>query len=130
MNANRLIKLELGRLNVHLPERRVSLKEALSSPRPQVRARDGSTHAFKREELELLSKLLPEADWDRLQLPILIALEPKLGRGAARVSGEAEAKVAGKILGKEAVGELLIYRPEVAVLRRKLPTTTQYLFVW
>lgn len=125
---DRLIELELGRLNLHLPERRVSLKEALSSPKPSVQARDGSTHTFKREELELLAKLLPEADWDKLQLPILIALEPKLGRGAARVSGEAEAAVVGKILGKEAVGELLIYRPEVAILRRRLPTTTQYLF--
>ncbi|MDI6642477.1 MAG: DUF61 family protein [Candidatus Hodarchaeaceae archaeon] len=125
----RIIKLELGRLNVHLPERRISLREALSSPKPSVRTRDGSTHFFKREELESLSKLLPETDWDKLQLPILIALDPKLGRGAARISGEPEARVAGKILNKRAAGELLIYRPEVAALRRELPTTTQYLFM-
>lgn len=129
MKMDRVIKLELGRLNVHLPENRISLLEALSSPKPSVRARDGSAHFFKREELEALSKLLPEADWDKLQLPILISLEPKLGRGAARISGEPEARVAGKILNKEATGELLIYRPEVAILRRKLPTTTQYLFM-
>lgn len=129
MNADRLIKLELARLNVHLPEKRISLREALSLPKPQVLARDGSVHSFKRGELELLAKLLPEADWEKLQLPILIALEPKLGRGAARVSGEVETRVACKLLGKEAIGELLIYRPEVALLRRKLPTTTQYLFM-
>ncbi len=131
MNADRIIKLELSRLNVHLPERRLSLKDALSSAKPQVVARDGSVHTFKREELEFLAGLLPEADQDKLQLPILIALEPKLGRGTARISGEAEVKVVSQVLEKEgAAGELLIYRPEVAILRRKLPTTTQYLFMW
>jgi len=126
-----LIKLELSKLNVHLPERRLSLREALSSARPQVVARDGSTHAFKREELEFLAGLLPEADRDKLQLPILIGLEPKLGRGTARISGEAEVRVVSQVLEKEAAaGELLIYRPEVAILRKKLPTTTQYLFLW
>lgn len=131
MSANRIIKLALSRLNVHLPERRLSLREALSSAKPQVVARDGSIHTFKREELEFLAGLLPEADRDKLQLPILIALEPKLGRGTAKISGEVEVKVVSQVLEKEAAaGELLIYRPEVAVLRRKLPTTTQYLFLW
>ena len=131
MSADRIIKLELSRLNVHLPERRLSLKDALSSAKPQVVARDGSVHTFKREELEFLAGLLPKADQDKLQLPILIALEPKLGKGAAKISGEAEVKVVSQVLEKEAAaGELLIYRPEVAILRRKLPTTTQYLFMW
>ena len=131
MSADRIIKLELSRLNLHLPERRLSLKEALSSPRPQVAARDGSMHVFKREELKFLAGLLPEADRDKLQLPILIAMEPKLGRVTARISGEVEVKVVSRVLEKEgAAGELLIYRPEVAILRRKLPTTTQYLFMW
>lgn len=129
MSVDRVIKFELGKLNAHLPENRISLKDALALPKPSIRARDGRTHFFKREELETLSKLLPEADWDKLQLPILIALEPKLGRGTARISGESEVKVAGKILNKQATEELLIYRPEVAILRRKLPTTTQYLFM-
>jgi len=131
VSADRLIKFELSKLNVHLPERRLSLKEALSSAKPQVMARDGSVHTFKREELEFLAGLLPEADRDKLQLPILISLEPKLGRGTARINGEAEVKVVSQVLEKEpAAGELLIYRPEVAILRRKLPTTTQYLFLW
>ena len=130
MAEDRLIKLELARINLHLPERRVSLRDALSSPKPCVFTRDGSTHTFKRKELGFLAELLPEADWDKLQLPIMIAIDRKLGRGAARISGEAEARVAGQILGKRgAAGELLVYRPEVAILRRKLPTTTQYLFL-
>jgi len=130
MIIDQVLKFELSRLNVHLPERRISLKEALKSAKPQVAARDGSIHAFKREELDLLAKTVPEAEWERLYLPILIALDPKLGRGAARITGGAEVKAISQILEKKgADDELLIYRPEVAIVRRKLPTTTQYLFV-
>jgi hypothetical protein len=130
MNVERVLRFELSRLNVHLPEQRISLKDALSSEKPQVVTRDGSVHAFKREELNFLSMIVPEADWERLYLPILIALDPKLGRGAARISGELEVKAISKILKRKPEGEeLLIYRPEVATIRRKLPTTTQYLFM-
>jgi len=129
MNIDRVLKFELARLNVHLPERRISLRDALSSKRPGVKVRDGGIHAFKRGELDFLAKTIPEVDWGRLYLPILIALDPKLGRGAARITGEAEARAISQILGKKGKEELLIYRPEVAIIRRKLPTTTQYFFV-
>jgi uncharacterized protein (UPF0216 family) len=130
MNVDRVLKFELSRLNVHLPERRISLNEALESEKPQVATRDGSIHTFKREELDFLAKVVPKADWGRLQLPILIALDPKFGRGAAKVTGEVETRTISQILGKKSTGgEILIYRPEVAIVRRKLPTTTQYLFV-
>lgn len=129
MNSERLFERELARLNVHLPEKRMSLKEALSSSKPLVKTKAGATHSFKREELEFLSKIVPDDEWGELKLPILIVLEPKLGRGAARISGKSEVEVAGKILDKTGGGELLIYRPEVAILRKKLPTTTQYLFM-
>ncbi len=128
MKVDRLIKFELGRLNAHVPEKRLSLKEAVASARPQVVARSGGAHAFKREELKFLSGVVPEADWDKLQLPILIMLAPKLGRGAARIMAETEAKVARHILGRQGAGELIIYRPEIAAIRKKLPTTTQYVF--
>jgi len=130
MNVDRILKFELNKLNVHLPKRRISLKEALESTRPQVATRDGSVHRFKREELDFLAGLVPEIDRGRLQLPILIALDPKFGRGAARITGEAEVIAISQILGKKSTGgELLIYRPDVAIIRRKLPTTTQYLFM-
>jgi uncharacterized protein (UPF0216 family) len=130
MNVDRILKFELNKLNVHLPKRRISLKEALESTRPQVATRDGSVHRFKREELDFLAGVVPEVDWGRLQLPILIALDPKFGRGAARITGAAEVMAISQILGKKSTGEeLLIYRPDVAIIRRKLPTTTQYIFM-
>ena len=126
-----IIKHELIRLNAHLPESRLSLREALSLSHPQISTKDGGVHAFKRDELKTLSKMLPASSWESLYLPILISLEPKLGRGAARISGEVEVQVASQILGKEITGrEMIIYRPEVAVLRRRLPTASQYMFVW
>ena len=131
MKVDRLIKFELGRLNAHIPEKRVTLRAAISSARPRVLTKGGDVHAFKHDELEFLSEILPEDDWDKLQLPIFISLESNLGRGTARIRGEAEAKVACRILGKEETGsELIIYRPEVAIIRRKLPSTTQYVFMW
>ena len=131
MKVDRLIKFELGRLNAHIPEKRVTLRAAISSARPQVSTKGGGVHAFKRDELKLLSEMLPGDDWGKLQLPIFISLEPNLGKGTARIRGETEAKVACQIMGKEETGgDLIIYRPEVAAIRRKLPTTTQYIFVW
>ncbi len=128
---DRLIKLELGKLNAHLPERRMSLEEALSIPQARLPTKDGGICIFKREELELLNKILLEGDSDKLLLPIFVWMVSKLGRGVARISGEVEVRVANHVLGKERKGdELIIYRPEVAVLRSRLPTTTQYLFSW
>ncbi|MGQ9788000.1 MAG: DUF61 family protein [Candidatus Hadarchaeaceae archaeon] len=130
-DVERIIKLELGRLNAHLPEKRVTLKSALLSKKPSVQTKDGKAHYFKRVELEFLSKLLPEAEWNGLLLPIFILLTPQLGRGAGKINGRNEVKVIGKILGKETTGdELIVYRPEIATIRRTLVTTSQYLFGW
>lgn len=128
---DRLLKIELERLNLHLPRERISLHEALSSAKPHVVAKNGSIHSFKREELELLAEMVKGEDRKKLKLPILIAIEPRLGRGAAKVTGEIEVKVVSQILGKESKGtELIVYRPEIALVRRKLPTASQYLFMY
>ncbi len=130
MNSERWIERELAKLNAHLPMKRISLSEALKSKKPQVVGRNGSVHEFERDELELLASILPESEWDSLFLPILVSFDPKLGRGTAKITGEVEAKVVSQLLGKKcAGGELLVYLPEIASLRRKLPTVTQYFFM-
>lgn len=129
MSVDQVIKFELGRLSQHLPKQRISLKDALTADKPQVVARDGSIHVFKREELEFLAEIVPESDRDRLKLPIFITLNPKLGRGTAQITGEVEVRTVASVIQKEyAGGELLVYKPEIAVIRRRLPTTTQYFF--
>ncbi|HEX59831.1 MAG TPA: DUF61 family protein [Methanomicrobia archaeon] len=129
MDEKTLVKL-IRSLNKHLPERRKSLATLLQEDAPRVYGRDGSPHRFKKEELRLLASILPEELHDRLFLPIYIEFAPDYGRGAARIHGRLECEVVSKILGKnvEQTDEMIIYRPEVRELRRKLPTTTQYAF--
>ena len=101
MSTDRILQFELARLNAHLPGQRITLKDALSSSNPQVVAKDGSKHKFERMELEYISKIVHADDWDKLRLPILIGVNPKLGRGAAEISGEVEVKVISQVLGKD-----------------------------
>jgi len=130
MSTDRILQFELAHLNAHLPEQRITLKDALSSSNPQVVAKDGSKHKFEHVELEYISKIVHADDWDKLRLPILIAINPKLGRGAAEISGEIEVKVISQVLGKTCRDqEIVIYRSEIAVVRAKLPTVTQYFFM-
>ena len=104
MSVDRVLNFELSRLNQGLPQQRISLKDALAADKPGVVTKDGT-------------------------VSVLMMINPKLGRGAAKVTGEVEARVIAGILQKElSGGELVIYRPEVAEVRRKLPTTTQYSF--
>jgi len=123
-----VFEFELERLNLHLPRKRISLAEALRMDRPHVVTRSGKVHVFDRRELEELAGMLGEDEREGLMLPILIEMDPMLGRGAARISGRLEAKVVGKILNRRG-DELIIYRPEITELRRRLPTTTCYAFV-
>jgi len=127
-----LLREELLRLaNVHLPYARKSLKELLSEKYPHVVCRDGTIHMFRRRELEFLKTILTEDEWDKVLLPIIIELNPSYGEGAAVVRGEMEVKVVAKVLGldiKEGVKEIIIYRPQIGVLREKLRTVTQIAF--
>ncbi|MEM0358759.1 MAG: DUF61 family protein [Candidatus Hadarchaeales archaeon] len=125
-----VLKAELAKLNSPFPKERISLRQALSSERPGVPLTNGDFLVFKREELELLAKLVPEEERELLRLPILLVLDPGLGRGAVRIGEKLGARAIGKLLGKEVGGgELVIYRPELLEVRRKLPTTTHYLFL-
>lgn len=127
---DRFLKKEIQYLNRHLPKKRSSLADLMEQDKPKIDTKDGKSHRFKRKELQYLSDLLPKNLHKRLRLPIIITISPQFGRGAAKISGEAECLVVLKILEKEKEeeGELLIYRPEIRALRKKLPTTTQYAF--
>lgn len=124
-----LLKAELLRYaNKHIPYARKTLKELLSEDFPHIICRDGSRHYFHRKELEYLASLLPREAWQLIRLPILIVLSPELGEGAAVVNGNLECYIVCKILGLKYEGQsrMIIYRPQIAELRRKLRTATQY----
>lgn len=128
--SRRVFAKQLQLLNRHLPKSRRSLAALLEEPIPCIPLKDGSEHCFKKEELKKLSKLIPRGKWGRLLLPILIELGSSLyGRGTARISGRLECSIAAEVLEKDFEGEeIFIYRPELRKLRKKLPTTTQYMF--
>ncbi len=125
-----LIQKEVQLLNRHLARERRSLKDLLDEDKPRITLRDGSSHLFKKAELEKLAKDLPKDQHTKLRLPIYIELSSdRFGAGTARITGKIECQIISKILNlKHERDEIFIYRQDIRKLRRELPTTTQYMF--
>jgi len=125
------LKGELRVLNAHLPRELKSLHELLTEPYPHVVLSDSSTHLFKRRELEYLAGLLDEAEQKALLLPILIELGAGEEETKVICRHGVEEKVVARILEMPLTSQekkILIYKPQLAVLRKRLKTTTQYVF--
>ena len=70
-------------------------------------------------------------DQEALLLPLLIELGSNQSEAAILCWGKVEEKVTSKILGMLVIceqGRIRIYKPQLALLRGKLKTTTQYIF--
>jgi uncharacterized protein (UPF0216 family) len=127
------IEREITQMNDHMPRTKKSLFQLLSETSPAFTTRDGQRSAVKNEELEMLSELVPPEYYDRIMLPFTILRRTSLGPGAHTIGGsKLEQFIILLILGKidssfETWRELslprIIYSPEVALLRQKLPTT-------
>lgn len=126
----RILSKQVQALNRHLAKSRTDLKSLLKEKEPKIIQRDGNEHGFKREELLKLAELLPEHLHKRLKLPIYIELSSdKYGSGTGKISGELECRVVRGVLDREGDGdELFIYMPEIKMLRKELPTATDYMF--
>jgi uncharacterized protein (UPF0216 family) len=126
--SDKLLKKQIFSLNRHIPRQRKNLGDLLQEERPHVVGADGNRHRFKRAELKELSNIISVKDHEKLKLPIYIEIESMTS--GARISGNLETKIVSLILGKEdETHEMFIYRPEIQILRKKLPTTTQYMFL-
>ncbi|MBW9222989.1 DUF61 family protein [Methanothermococcus sp. SCGC AD-155-E23] len=117
----------LRTLNVNF--RRKTLRELLEEEKPHVII-NGRRHRIKKRELNLLKELSDSLD---LKIPIVLEVDASLESGTVRISGREEVKVISKILGRELnpfteEDTLYIYKPELRIVRRHLPTTTIYLF--
>ncbi len=122
---------ELRVLNAHLPCEQKTLSDLLGEEYPNVVCNDGSTHLFKRKELEYLASMIDTDEQEALLLPILIEVNPGQGEMAIICRGEVEEKVISEILDMPVTpkqGRIMIYKPQLARLRKPLKTTTQYLF--
>ncbi|OPX60784.1 MAG: hypothetical protein A4E25_00194 [Methanobacterium sp. PtaB.Bin024] len=123
-----LLKKQILSLNRHLPRRRKNLKELLEEDKPHVVGTDGTRHRFKRDELKKIASMIPEEVWERLKLPVYIEIDAD--RSGSLISGKIECDLICQILDKEDCGdEIYIYRPDIKIVRQKLPTTSQYIFL-
>jgi uncharacterized protein (UPF0216 family) len=125
------LKDELRVLNAHLPCTQKPLSELLGEEYPNVACNDGTTHLFKRKELEYLAGMTDADEQQILLLPMLIEVHPGQNEMAIICQGDVEKKIISKILDMPVTikqNRITIYKPQLALLRKPLKTTTQYLF--
>jgi len=122
---------DIKTLNAHLPRRRKTLRELQEEERPHVECGDGSTHSFRKKDLEYLAQMLDNEDKAMLLLPIVIEVGHGEGRMVVRSKTGIEAKIFSRILDMPIARRsdmITIFKPQLHVLRRVLKTTTQYVF--
>jgi len=125
------LKGELRVVNAGLPQSQKRLSDLLDEQYPHVICNDGSTHLLKKSELEYLTNILDIDEQKALSLPMLIELGANQTEAAIICEGIAEEKVISKVLNMPVTCEerrIRIYKPQLALLRRKLKTTTTYVF--
>jgi len=132
MNSENLLLREIYRINSHLPAKRATLAQLLKDKEPSVKLRDGTSHSFRRSELEKVVNLLDPGDEEKLLLPIVLEIVSDF-RGYFRVRGRTAVKVIDRLLGfydpLDEPEERLYPRYLLPRVRRELPTTTTYAFI-
>jgi uncharacterized protein (UPF0216 family) len=122
---------ELRVVNTGLPQSQKRLSNLLEEKYPHAICNDGSTHLFKKSELEYLASMLDTDEQKALPLPMLIELGANQAEAAIICEGKIEEKVISKALNMPVKCEerrIRIYKPQLALLRRKFKTTTVYVF--
>jgi hypothetical protein len=125
------LKGEFKVVNAHLPSKQKPLSDLLAEEYPHVLCRDGSTHLFKRRELRYLADLIDADEQKALLLPMLLEVNAGRGEVAVICQGEVEEKIISRILDMPVTPRqkrIVLYRPQLALVRKLLRTTTQYLF--
>ena len=122
---------ELRVVNAGLPRSQKRLSNLLNEKYPHVICNDGSTHLFKKSELEYLASMIDADEQAVLPLPMLIELGANQAEAAIICEGNVEEKVISKALNMSVTCEqrrIRVYKPQLALLRKKFKTTTVYVF--
>ena len=122
---------ELRVLNAHLPCQQKPLSDLLHEEYPHVQCNDGSAHLFKKKELAYLASLIHADEHEALLLPMLIEINPGQDEMTIICRGKVEEKVISRILDMPITprqNRVMIYKRQIALVRKTLKTTTQYLF--
>lgn len=125
------VRGELRVVNSGLPQSQKRLSDLLNEEYPHVICNDGSTHLFKKNELDYLASMLDTDEQRTLLLPMLIELGANQGEAAIISDAEVEERIVSKVLNMPVTreeGRIRIYKPQLALLRKKFKTTTVYVF--
>ena len=131
---DKMIEHDIDTLNDHLPETRVPLSDLIGVESPQFRTRVGEVSVFRVEEIETLSLEVPRAFHEQIRLPIIVLRRLDYGPGIYTLAGnKAELFMVHRIIGYVDLGWTdfaswkpveKLARPQVQLLRRKLPSST------
>jgi len=130
-----MLERDIDSINDDLPRGRVSLKELIVAESPRYVTRNGESSAFHKEEIAKLGEIVPRKFHGEIWLPIVILRRIDYGRGMHTVAGN---KVELFLIQHLIVGDVdlewdklsewkmndRLVRPQVQILRRKLPSTT------
>jgi uncharacterized protein (UPF0216 family) len=126
---------ELRIVNTGLPQSQKRLSNLLNEEYPHVVCNDGSNHFFKKSELEYLASILDTDEQKALSLPMLIEVGANQAEAAIPILSGCEGKVEEKVISKALnmpvtcqERRIRIYKPQLALLRRRFKTTTVYVF--
>lgn len=130
----KMIERDIDTLNDHLPESRHTLTDLIQARTPQFRTRDGTISVFRKEELDELASEVPTRFHDDIHLPIVLLRRLDYGTGIYTVAGnKVELFMVYRTIGYVDLewGDFgnwkpveTLARPQVQLLRRKLPSTT------
>jgi len=131
---DKMLEHEIDTLNDHLPRARIRFSYLLKEDNPHFVTRSGEKSVFKAEELEWLNKEVPKQFHSSIRLPIVLLRRIDYGPGIHSVSGnKTELFLIHKILGYDDLAwrdfatwksNEQLTRPQVQVLRQKMPSTT------
>jgi uncharacterized protein (UPF0216 family) len=132
---DKVLEKEIDSVNDHLPTKRIPLKDIIDSGVFEYETRGGENSAFRKEEIDFLTDIVPVRLHGEIRLPIVILRRMDLGKGIHTISGGKVELflVNGLIVGDVDLqwGDIALWepierlaRPQVQVLRKRLPSTT------
>ena len=94
-----LFKLDIAKINNHLPRQFKTLATLLKEDRPSVLTKDGTKFIFDKNELKEVESQLPEEFHSQLKLPFLFIRRTDLGKSIFVLNGgKLENLVARKLI--------------------------------
>ncbi|WP_287586406.1 DUF61 family protein [Candidatus Borrarchaeum sp.] len=94
-----LFKLDIAKINNHLPRQFKTLDTLLKEDKPSVLTKDGTKFIFNKNELAELKSQLPEEFHSQLRLPFLFIRRTDLGKSIFVLNGgKLENLVARKLI--------------------------------